>query len=56
MTIAVCQDGGPSLEGTKPQVFLLKDNFLFVFNSETEVIYCPFKYSQTPLIPTLRGP
>ncbi|XP_078372345.1 uncharacterized protein LOC144656011 isoform X2 [Oculina patagonica] len=31
-----CQDGGRSLEETTSQVFLIKDNFLFVFDSEKE--------------------
>lgn len=34
--IKFCQYGGPSLEETTPQVFLLKDNFLFIFDSEKE--------------------
>lgn len=31
-----CADGGPSSEDTSSRVFLLKDNFLFVFNNEKE--------------------
>jgi len=34
--IKFCQYGGRSLEETTPQVFLLKDNFLFIFDSEKE--------------------